>query len=124
MQDPPSSDQQLRLDRVQLPIRCRQRIPVPGVDRPLVQLARQCNPLVHYSPSVRSRDPMRPAVPPPPKLLTVMGFADYQPEESRRELSTAISVREALPDDRAACARLIVTRTGGDVEDRRSRLQA
>jgi ribosomal protein S18 acetylase RimI-like enzyme len=53
-----------------------------------------------------------------------MGFADYQPEESRRGLSTAISVREALPDDLAACARLIVTRTGGDVEDRRSRLQA
>jgi len=53
-----------------------------------------------------------------------MEFADYRPEEPRQGLSTAISVREALPDELAACARLIVSRAGGDVEERRSRLQA
>ncbi|WP_112238956.1 GNAT family N-acetyltransferase [Kribbella monticola] len=50
------------------------------------------------------------------------GFADYRPDESRRPADTAISIRGALSDDLEACARLIVTRTGGSVSDRRERL--
>lgn len=52
------------------------------------------------------------------------GFADYRPDDPRQTPELAISVREALPDDLGACARLVVSRTGGSVEDRRERLLA
>jgi ribosomal protein S18 acetylase RimI-like enzyme len=50
------------------------------------------------------------------------GFADYRPDESRRDADTPITIRGALSDDLEACAQLIVTRTGGSVADRRERL--
>jgi ribosomal protein S18 acetylase RimI-like enzyme len=52
----------------------------------------------------------------------VKGFADYRPDESRQTPSSAITIRGALSEDLEVCARLIVSRTGGSVEDRRERL--
>lgn len=52
------------------------------------------------------------------------GFADYRPDESRRDASTPITIRGALSDDLEVCAQLIVTRTGGSAAARRERLLA
>ena len=50
------------------------------------------------------------------------GFAAYEPDSTRRPSESAISIREGLEGDLSACAALIVTRTGGPVEERRERL--
>ncbi|TDU84082.1 ribosomal protein S18 acetylase RimI-like enzyme [Kribbella voronezhensis] len=50
------------------------------------------------------------------------GFAEYRPDEARRPADAVISVRGALSGDLEACARLIVTRTGGSASERRERL--
>lgn len=53
------------------------------------------------------------------------GFAAYEPDRSRTAApDVRIVVREAQADDLAACARLIVTRTGDAVEEREARLRA
>jgi ribosomal protein S18 acetylase RimI-like enzyme len=54
----------------------------------------------------------------------MQGFADYRPDESRREASSPITIRAARSDDLEACAQLIVSRAGGSVEKRRERLLA
>lgn len=50
------------------------------------------------------------------------GFADYRPELSRQQPEESISIRAAVADDLKVCARLIVSRAGGSVEERRERL--
>lgn len=52
------------------------------------------------------------------------GFADYRPEQTRRTPGQTISVRRMSAGDVEACARLIVSRTGGPIEDRREKLRA
>ncbi|TCC32746.1 GNAT family N-acetyltransferase [Kribbella speibonae] len=50
------------------------------------------------------------------------GFAEYQPGAARQ--SADVLVRPAVDADLTTCAELIVTRTGGPVDERRSRLEA
>lgn len=50
------------------------------------------------------------------------GFAEYRPGAARR--SADVLVRPAVDADLTACAELIVTRTGGPVDQRRGRLEA
>ncbi|MGW6194900.1 N-acetyltransferase family protein [Kribbella sp. NPDC055110] len=50
------------------------------------------------------------------------GFAEYRPGATRQAVD--VLVRPAVDADLTACADLIVTRTGGPVDERRSRLVA
>ena len=51
-------------------------------------------------------------------------FADYRPDDSRQDPGTQVEVRPARVEDLDACARLIVTRTGGPAAERLERLRA
>ena len=51
-------------------------------------------------------------------------FADYRPDDSRQDPGTQVEVRPARIEDLDACARLIVTRTGGPTAERLERLKA
>lgn len=54
-----------------------------------------------------------------------LGFAAYRPGIARERSGTSSAVmREATIDDLAACAAMIVSRVGGDLEERRERLAA
>jgi ribosomal protein S18 acetylase RimI-like enzyme len=55
--------------------------------------------------------------------VPVSNFADYRPEAGRREPSRQVEVRPARDEDLEACARLIVSRTGGSAAERLERLQ-
>lgn len=50
------------------------------------------------------------------------GFAEYRPGAARQTVD--VLVRPAVDADLTTCAELIVTRTGGPVDERRSRLEA
>ena len=49
-------------------------------------------------------------------------FAEYEPDAGRQVPDTPIEIRPMGADDLDACAELIVSRTGGPVAERRSRL--
>lgn len=51
-------------------------------------------------------------------------FADYRPDAARQDPGTAIEIRPARDEDLDACARLVVSRTGGSVAERLERIQA
>jgi len=52
----------------------------------------------------------------------VTNFAEYAPDAGRQVLDTPIEIRPMGADDLDACAELIVSRTGGPVAERRTRL--